>query len=86
MGMLTLINFFFISQMIKGYSNINTCLDSRLPITLPLLHRLVLSASSLSESKYNIALFQAMCLFTFHTFSKIREITSSPSNHTIQFD
>ena len=77
---------FLIYQMMKGYSKIDTRLDSRLPITLPLLHRLVLSASSLSESKYNIALFQAMCLFAFHTFSRIGDITYSPSNHNIQFD
>lgn len=76
---------FIISQMMKGYSKIDTRLDSRLPITLPLLHRLVLSASNLSDSKYNIALFQAMCLFAFHTFSRIGEITYSPSNHNIQF-
>ena len=77
---------FIISKMMKGYSKIDTRLDSRLPITLPLLHRLVLSASNLSDSKDNIALFQAMCLFAFHTFSRIGDITYSPSNHNIQFD
>ena len=74
---------FIISQMLKGYSKFDRRLDSRLPITLPLLHRLVIPSANLSVSRYNIALFQAMCLFAFHTFSRIGEITHSPSNHNI---
>ena len=76
---------FLVNQMMKGYSKIDIRLDSRLPITLPILHRLVSSSSQLSCSSYNITLFQAMCLFAFHTFSRIGEITQTQSNHNIQF-
>lgn len=55
---------FFISQMMKGYSKIDSRLDSRFPITLPLLHRIVAAASNLAEPHYNIVLFQAICRFS----------------------
>jgi len=35
---------FFINQMLKGYGKIGFRLDSRLPITLPILHRIVWAA------------------------------------------
>lgn len=77
---------FLISQMLKGYSKLDTRLDTRLPITLPLLHRIVQSSLSLSDSRYNIALFQAMCLFAFHTFARIGEITHTSAHQNIQLD
>ena len=43
------------------------------------MHRIVAAASNLAEPHYNIVLFQAMCLFAFHTFSRIGEITHSSS-------
>lgn len=76
---------FFISQMMKGYSKIDSRVDSCFPITLPLLHRIVAASSSLAEPHYNIVLFQAMCLFAFHTFTRTGEITQSLSNHNLQF-
>lgn len=75
---------FIVSQMMKGYSKIDSRLDSRLPITLFLLHQIVSASARLSESQYNICLFQAMCLFAFHTFSRVGEITQSSSGHNIQ--
>ena len=41
---------FFIIQMLKGYGKIGSRLDSRLPITLPILQRIVMSAIQLSDS------------------------------------
>lgn len=60
---------FYVSQMLKG-------LDSRLPITLPILNRLVPAASSLEGSAYQIIQFQAMCSLAFYAFLRIGEITS----------
>lgn len=77
---------FLVSQMMKGYSKIDIRIDSHLPITLPILHRLISSSSQLSCSGYNIMLFQAMCLFAFHTFSRIGEITHTQANHKIQIE
>lgn len=43
------------------------------------MHRIVAAASNLAEPHYNIVLFRAMCLFAFHTFSRIGERTHSSS-------
>ena len=67
---------FFVSQMLKGYGKVGFRLDSRLPITLPILDRLVAAASSLEGSAYQIIQFQAMCSLAFYAFLRIGEITS----------
>ena len=50
--------------MLKGYGMIGTRLDSRLPITLPILGRIILAASALDDSFYYTCRFQAYLLFT----------------------
>ena len=62
---------FFINQMLKGYGKIGCRLDSRLPITLPILHRIVWATSHLSDSFFNTCRFQAMCLFAFYTSERL---------------
>jgi len=42
---------FFIMQMLKGYSKLLARLDSRLPITLPILHQIIEAASRFSCSQ-----------------------------------
>ena len=74
---------FFINQMLKGYGKIGCRLDSRLPITIPILHRIVWATSHLSDSFFNTCRFQAMCLFAFYTFARVGEITASASGTTI---
>lgn len=74
---------FFINQMLKGYGKIGCRLDSRLPITLPILYRIVWATSQLSDSFFNTCRFQAMCLFAFYTFARVGEITASASGTTI---
>ena len=62
--------------MLKGYGKVGFRLDSRLPITLPILNRLVAAASSLEGSAYQIIQFQAMCSLAFYASLSIGEITS----------
>ncbi|XP_032225766.1 uncharacterized protein LOC5501569 [Nematostella vectensis] len=71
---------FFILQMLKGYGKIGFRLDSGLPITFPILHRLVEAANNFSLSSFLIARFQAMCLLAFHAFLRVGEITTSSGN------
>ena len=52
---------FVVVQMLKGYGKLHARLDSRLPITIPILHKLLQSASLLPLSKYQILMFQANC-------------------------
>ena len=69
--------------MLKGHGKIGFGLDSRLPITLPILHRIVWAASQLVDSFFNTCRFQVMCLFAFYTFARVGEITASASGTTI---
>ena len=66
---------FFINQMIKGYGKLDHRVDVRLPITLPVLHRLVSVFHNLSLSSYEILMFQSMCLLAFHAYLRVGEIT-----------
>lgn len=68
---------FFILQMLKGYSKLGARLDSRLPITLPILHKIIEAASRFSCSKYQICQFQAMCSIAFYAFLRVDEMTST---------
>ena len=68
---------FFVSQMLKGYSKVGFRLDSRLPITLPILDKLVSVATSLEGSNYQICQFQSMHSLAFYAFLWIGEITSA---------
>ncbi|RUA06911.1 MAG: hypothetical protein DSY43_00975 [Gammaproteobacteria bacterium] len=74
---------FFILQMLRGYGKIGMRLDSRLPITMPILHKIVSSAAQLSDTYYITCQFQAMCLFAFNAFARVGEITFSPSGNII---
>ena len=68
---------FFIIQMLKGYCKLGARLDSRLPITLPILHKIIVAASRFSCSKYQICQFQAMCSIAFYAFLRVGEMTST---------
>lgn len=74
---------FFIMQMLKGYSKLGARLDSWLPITLPILDKIIAAASSFSCSKYEICQFQAMCSFAICAFLRVCEMTST-SRHSPQ--
>ena len=63
--------------MLKGYTKLGSRLDSRLPITLPILHRIIEGASQLAISQLHCCQFQAMCAIAFYGFLRIGEITSN---------
>ena len=75
---------FYVVQMLKGYGKIGGRLDSRLPITLPILHQLVGMAAHLNDSQYHIFQFRAMCSLAFYAFLRVGELTASNAGHTIQ--
>ena len=68
---------FFILQMLKGYSKQVRRLDSRLPITLPILNRLLQAVSRTAGSPYQICQFKAMSSLAFFGFLRIGEITAT---------
>ena len=68
---------FYVAQMLKGFNKVGFRLDSRLPITLPILDKLISVAPSLVGSPYQICQFQAMCSLAFFAFLRIGEMTST---------
>ena len=62
--------------MLKGYWKKGQRVDTRLPITLPILHKLVDSAESFSCPKYTKVQFRAMCSLAFYAFLRVGEMTA----------
>ena len=65
---------FYVTQMLKGYRKSDVRLDSRLPVTLPVLHR-ILDASPQIFSSVVVLRFKAMCALAFHAFLRVGELT-----------
>lgn len=70
---------FFVTQILKGYLKQGSRLDSRLPITLPILHKLLDSACKLAICRYQVCQFKAMCYTAFYAFLRVGEMTSASS-------
>ena len=68
---------FYITEMLKGYGKIGYKLDSRLPITLPILVRIMKGLDTFCVSQYELFMFKAMCAMAFFAFRRIGEITVS---------
>ena len=66
--------------MLKGYSKLCHKLDSRLPITLPILVRMLQASNDICVSQYQSYMFKAMCSMAFFTFLHIGKITVSKRN------
>ena len=66
----------YILEMMKGYAKMGTTLDARLPITLPILLRIVQASVTICNSHYEITMFKAMCSLAFFAFLRIGEITA----------
>lgn len=78
----------FILQMLKGYGKKGFKLDNRLPVTLPILERILSSASDITSSYYEACLFRAMCATAFFAFLRVGEMTvngKKSSNPSLQF-
>jgi len=78
---------FYVSQILKGYNEVGFCLDSRLPITLPTLDRLLTIAPSLQGSTCRMSQLQAMCSLAFYAFLCMGEMTAKFNSkaHKIDF-
>ena len=71
------IGYFYISEMLKGYGKIGYKLDSRLPITLPILVCTMKGLDIFCVSQYELFMFKAMCAMAFFAFLRIGEMTVS---------
>ena len=65
----------FFIQMLKGCNKLGHQLDARLPITLPVLQKLIESSATLFISEFQCCQFRAMCTTAFFAFPRIGEMT-----------
>lgn len=61
--------------MLKGYGKVGSTLDSRLPITIPILQQLCVANASANLSHFDVVLFKAMCLVAFFAFLRLGKFT-----------
>ena len=66
-----------ISKLLQGMSRLNECHDSRLPITLSLLHDIIRILPVACSSQFKAALFAAAFSVASFGFFHIRELVSS---------
>lgn len=74
---------------LRGYSKLYPSQDTRLPITLPILERIITACNQFSSVCYQRKLLQAMFSLAFFAALRVGEITGGPGQHTknvITFD
>ena len=75
---------FFIKKLLSGAHKLHGHVDTRIPINIDMLKRLIDSARYVCSSAYEISLLRSMYSLMFHGFMRIGEVTSSSNN--IQFN
>ena len=70
-----------IRQILKGYSKLTPAQDVRLPITLPILSKIIASFQHTTGSAYQLQMLTAMCSLAFFAFLRIGEITVNGKDH-----
>ena len=78
---------FVVHRMLTGARKLSPTMDTRLPVTLPLLHRLAEATNTVFTLHYESALYKAMFLLAFHAFMHISEMAVSPQapGHALDF-
>ena len=78
---------FWVIEMLKGYGKLGSRLDTRMPITLPILRSILQQTPTICGSDYRRYLFTAMCTTAFFGFLRVGEITCCPrSSAVLQLD
>ena len=68
-----------IQLALRGYSKINPSDDTRLPISLPLLEKIIFACDHTQSSVYNRKMTQAIYAMAFFAALRVGEITCSPT-------
>lgn len=79
---------FIVKKVIQGAKHMNPTCDSRLPITLPILSRLVDSLGHVCVTPWCRTLYRSMFLMAFFGFLRVGEMTAATnaSHNTLTFD
>lgn len=73
---------FIINKLLEGCRKLNPSQDTRRPITLSMLHKLIDSLTLSQPAFFNRTLLSAMWLLAFHAFLRIGEITARSKTDT----
>lgn len=71
---------FFILSLLKGVKRKYPSQDNRLPITFPILVKLIGALDLVCTEWYFICMYKAMFLLAFYAFLRVSEMTYNPSN------
>ena len=71
---------FVIRKILAGSAKIAKSVDSRLPITVDILKKLLGATFRISRSHYEALLFRCMFIIMFYAFLRVGEATESPNN------
>ena len=78
---------FWVIEMLKGYGKLGLRLDTRMPITIPILRSILQQTPTICGSDYRTYLFTAVCTAAFFGFLRVGEITCCPrSSAVLQLD
>ncbi|KAK6195797.1 hypothetical protein SNE40_001152 [Patella caerulea] len=69
--------------MLAGAYRLSPSFDSRLPITVDILNKLIQAVKVICTSEYEIILFTAMFLFAFNAFARVGEICLAGTYHNL---
>ena len=73
---------FIVQRLLAAVTKVRPNTDARLPITLPILRQLVLSADTVITNTYHRTLLRAMLVVAFYGLMRIGEITSDQQSRT----
>lgn len=68
---------FLVEKLVTGTYRLSKTFDSRLPITIPILNKLLHSITLVIKCTYDQVLFKAIFLFAFSTFSRVGELVTT---------
>lgn len=79
---------FLIQKCLQGVKNLRPSQDSRLPITVPILRKLVSIMGIIGSTSWEKLMFKSMFLLAFYAFLRVGEMTASKGDgkHTLQID
>ncbi len=78
---------FVVHNLVSGVSRLDTDnKQTRLPITLPILHKLICALEVLEPVIYKQYMYKSMFLFSFHACCRVGELTKSgPAQHWLKY-
>lgn len=75
-------NDFLVTLSLAGLAKLPGPLDARLPITVPIMKKLLLSTDAIFNSYYDQVLFKSMLLLAFFAFLRVGEFTVASASDT----